>query len=79
MKKIITSLLVLLMILSSFAFAESDLLTVEVNNQEVIFDVEPIIREGRTIVPVRAIFESLGLEVSWDNKSKTVTGKNKDT
>lgn len=64
---------------SSFAFGEADLIKVEVNEQELIFDVDPIIKEGQTMVPVRAIFESLYLEVSWDDKSKAVTVKNKDT
>lgn len=79
MKKIVFSLLVLAIMASSFAFGEADLIKVEVNEQELIFDVEPIIKEGRPMVPVRAIFESLYLEVSWDDKSKAVTVKNKDT
>lgn len=78
MKKTISALLILVIVLSGFVFAESDSIKVEVNNQQLIFDVEPTIIEGLPIIPVRAIFEFLDLEVSWDGTTKTVTGKNKD-
>ncbi|MFM9279261.1 copper amine oxidase N-terminal domain-containing protein [Paenibacillus jiagnxiensis] len=35
----------------------------------------PIIKNGTTMVPFRPIFEALGLKISWDNKSKNVTGE----
>ena len=35
-------------------------------------DVPPIIVDGKMLVPVRAIFESLGASVDWNNESKTV-------
>lgn len=34
-------------------------------------DVSTTIVEGRTLVPLRAIFEALGAEVSWDDATKT--------
>ena len=34
-----------------------------------------MIEEGRTLVPVRAIFYRLGLTVGWNGTTKTVTGK----
>lgn len=37
------------------------------------FDVPPIIENGRTLVPFRAISEALGAEVSWDPATRTVT------
>lgn len=79
MKRVIIGLLVVVMVLSSFASAESEKIKVEVNNREIIFDIDPVISEGRTIVPLRAIFESLGLVVSWDGATKTVTVKNNET
>jgi peptide/nickel transport system substrate-binding protein len=30
-------------------------------------DVSPVIQDGRTLVPMRAIFEALGAQVYWDN------------
>ena len=43
-------------------------------------DVAPIIRSNRTMLPARAVAESLGGTVGWDenNKAVTVNGKNKN-
>lgn len=37
-------------------------------------DVYPVIKEGRTLVPMRFIFEAMGLSVNWDASAQTVTG-----
>lgn len=44
--------------------------------QEILFDVAPQIVEGRTLVPMRAIFEAIGLTVNWDDSTKVATGSN---
>ncbi|MGE5390823.1 MAG: copper amine oxidase N-terminal domain-containing protein [Deltaproteobacteria bacterium] len=44
-----------------------------VNGQQLNFNVAPVVVQGRTLVPLRAIFESLGAQVSWDNATRTVT------
>jgi len=36
-------------------------------------DVPPVIRNGRTLVPVRFVAESMGLNVAWDPDSLTVS------
>jgi hypothetical protein len=46
---------------------------VYVDDVEVEFDQEPVIIANRTVVPLRAIFEALGAEITWDNKTRTVT------
>lgn len=38
-----------------------------------IADQPPVIRNSRALVPVKAIFEALGAEVSWDADAQTVT------
>lgn len=49
-------------------------------NQEVLeFDVAPYIKNGRTMVPFRIIFEAMELEVSWNAANKTVYAKNDTT
>ncbi len=58
--------------LAIFAGA-ADKITVVLDGNEVVFDVPPQIINGRTMVPIRAIFEALGAEVEWDDKTKTVT------
>ncbi|MCL5934911.1 MAG: ABC transporter substrate-binding protein [Firmicutes bacterium] len=45
---------------------------VVVNGQEVKGDVPAIIINERTLVPVRAISETLGLEIHWDDSTNTV-------
>lgn len=42
-----------------------------VDEYEVQFDVPPIIENGRTLVPMRAIFEALNAEIFWDGESQT--------
>lgn len=44
-----------------------------VNGVEPKFDVPPVVKEGRTLLPLRAISESLKAEVQWDATTKTVT------
>lgn len=80
MKKITKSLiLVLLMslLLSSISIAVEPI-KIYVENKQIEMPVSPIIEDGRTLVPVRAIFESMGATVDWDGKTKTVTGKTED-
>ena len=50
-------------------------ISVFVNGEPLESDVPPIIENERTLVPMRAIFEALGAEVSWDNDTATVTAK----
>lgn len=45
---------------------------------EIKTDVAPVIIDGRTLVPVRAIFEALGATVGWDEATRTVTANKSD-
>ncbi len=54
-------------------------ITVYVNGSSVEFDVKPQIIDGRTMVPVRAIFEVLGAVVEWDEATRTVVSSKADT
>lgn len=51
---------------------------VYLNNSEICFELDPIIVNGRTLVPMRAVFEALGADVDWDGGTKTVTAKKGD-
>ncbi|CEP68346.1 Copper amine oxidase-like, N-terminal [Moorella glycerini] len=35
----------------------------------VIFDVQPVIQNGRTLVPFRATAEALSVKVTWDSST----------
>ncbi|MCD7777368.1 MAG: copper amine oxidase N-terminal domain-containing protein, partial [Clostridiales bacterium] len=48
-------------------------ITVLLNGDEMAFDVEPYIENGVTMVPMRAIFEALGAEVSFNSETKSIT------
>lgn len=50
---------------------------VVVNGSELVTDSPAVIRNGRTMVPFRAIFEALGAaNVQWDNATQTVMATN---
>jgi len=44
-----------------------------VNGTAVSFDQPPIIQNGRTLVPLRAIFEALGATVDYEQSTQTLT------
>lgn len=46
---------------------------------ELKFDQPPVIREGRLLVPLRAISEGMKAQVDWDPATKTVTVTKGDT
>ena len=60
------------------AASSEDVITVKVNNKNVSFDQPPVLENGRTLVPLRAIFEALGADVSWDQNTQTVTAEKGD-
>ncbi|MBE7016337.1 MAG: copper amine oxidase N-terminal domain-containing protein [Ruminococcaceae bacterium] len=62
----------------SDAAPSGDVITVKVNNKNVSFDQPPVLENGRTLVPLRAIFEALGAKVSWDPNTQTVTATKGD-
>lgn len=60
-------------IISSTAAMAQDEIKVYIDEKQVNFDVQPIIYEERTLVPLRAIFEALGAEVTWNQDTKTAS------
>mgnify|MGYP000855193826 CR=1 FL=1 len=48
--------------------------TVILDGEQLSFaDTQPIIKDGRTLVPLRSIFEAMGATVSWNQDTLTVT------
>ena len=37
-----------------------------------VIDTPPVIIEGRTLIPLRALIEGIGCEIYWDDASRTV-------
>lgn len=50
-----------------------------VDGTNVQTDVPPVIVDGRTLVPVRALFESLGATVGWEESTQTATATKGNT
>lgn len=76
MKKKISTLLMIVISLSlcvaNRAMADDDIKVI-FNGTQMQFDQPPIIQDGRTLVPVRAIFEAIGAEVEWNSRGQTIT------
>ncbi len=76
MKKVISLLLVVLMMTTSFCMTSlaDDSVKIVINGVEQKYDQMPVIVDGRTLVPMRGIFEALGARVQWIDYTKTVVG-----
>ncbi|RIX52060.1 copper amine oxidase N-terminal domain-containing protein [Paenibacillus nanensis] len=49
-----------------------------IDGRPIYFDVAPQKIDGRVMVPLRAIFESMGAEVEWEGSTETIRGKKED-
>jgi len=56
----------------------SDEIKIIVNGAALTFDQPPIIQDGRTLVPLRVIFEALGADVNWEQSTQTITATRGD-
>jgi len=65
-------LAVLLNVTPMVQASAADDIKVLVNGKALVLDVPPIIEDGRTLLPVRAIAESLGATVDWDFVARRV-------
>lgn len=79
MKRFIALLWLLLfstsLLLPVSAFAAQDI-SVSLNGLPVSFDVKPVLQNGRTLVPFRALAETLNVGVTWDGSSQTIQAGN---
>ena len=56
-------------------------INVSLNGNIVSFpNQQPVVVEGRTLIPLRGVFDNMGYSIDWDGETKTVTlKKNSDT
>lgn len=80
MKKVLSILLSLTMLISAIAFSTTayavEYVAVYLNGDAIDFpttDARPQIINNRTYVPVRKTCEALGLEIDWNSKTETMT------
>jgi len=81
LKKIKRSFLaffVVLLFMSVGAASAANQITVVLDGRTLQFDVQPTIIDGRTMVPMRVIFEELGANVEWDGATRTITATSSD-
>lgn len=71
--KLTSLLLIILLLIPVVSFAANDTITLYINDKKVDTDVSPEIRNGRTLVPVRVIFEHFDAKVYWNDAIKQVT------
>ena len=72
-KKILLGTALSVSIMMGTAFADNNAVKVLIDGQNVEFtDQIPIIIEGRTLVPIRAVMEALGKQVAWDSENNMV-------
>lgn len=73
----------LIILISGIFFYSPKTAQAEINvlvyGNKLVMDTQPVIIEGRILVPLRAIFEALGAEVNWDNATQTVTATKDST
>ncbi|MBO5007609.1 MAG: copper amine oxidase N-terminal domain-containing protein [Clostridia bacterium] len=60
-------------------YSQPNGITVILNGKQLEFDVEPMLINSRTMVPIRVIFEALGAKVDWDGTTQTAIGVTKST
>ncbi|MCX7715637.1 MAG: copper amine oxidase N-terminal domain-containing protein [Clostridia bacterium] len=58
--------------LCPMAFMVGGQVSVLLDGNALEFDAVPFIEDGRTMVPMRGIFEAVGADVAWDEDTKTV-------
>ena len=80
MNKLIASLLaVSLLAFPVVQVSADENISLTVNGEKVETQVPPTSIDGRTMVPVRDIFEACGAKVNWDVNTKTITGEKGNT
>ncbi len=74
MRKLLSLLTASAIALSAMAMPVSaaDEISLVANGETIECDQAPVIVDGRTLVPIRAIAEAVGAEVQWDNTEKAV-------
>ena len=79
-KTLISILMILSLMLSLFVtVSANENITIYVNDEILICDTAPFIKDGRTMVPMRKIFEALNAKVDWEGATQTITATKDNT
>ena len=74
--RLLSLFLVVVMLLGSTPIPTigSEIIRVTIDGIPLSLDVPPVVMSGRTLVPLRAIFEALGASVTWDDAAQRIAG-----
>ena len=87
MNRIIVATVLVMTLLTGTAFAADENgvfqpapkdIDVIINNEPLVMDVAPVIVNDRTMVPMRAIFEALGANVTWIPTDRLIVATQSD-
>ena len=70
--KFILSAAALVTMMSTACFAQD----IKVNLNGAVIDFpnqQPVVAEGRTLIPLRGVFDKMGYKIDWESETKTVT------
>ena len=73
MKKVHIAVLVVFALILSASVAWAGGPAIFINGNQLVTDDPAVIEDGRTLLPMRAMFESVGQAVYWDGETQTVT------
>ena len=77
MKKTAGKILVLFVVLAAMmgmdmVYTRDDVIRVYLNGKEIIYENPPMLVQDRTMVPLRATMEALGLSLDWRDQDKRI-------
>ena len=76
MKKLISLIVIFILCFSITLVADAAKpIDIRIGGNVLTLDVKPIIVEGRTMLPVRAVFEALGADVEYIAEERKVGNK----
>ena len=70
-KRVFLAAIMTLFALPQIAFADD--VTIMVNGEKLVTETPAVIENERTLVPLRAVSDALGCDVSWDGETRGVT------
>lgn len=65
--------MIVVLFTTTVSFADAGQIRINLDGVDIACDSPPVITEGRTLVPARAVFEAMGGSVEWNEASREVT------
>lgn len=70
--KLVFLTMILTMLGSAVSFAAAGTIQIRLDGKNIVCDSPPVIVDGRTLIPARALFEAMGGTVSWNGTAREV-------